>query len=154
MNSVWVLLRPTGFCEQWTIVRQGLWFKDLIREDFKPQHFLLSYLRHWLFVQLESNSHPPTWQALCSTNSTTGAWSNCSSTTCSGTAAILFPQIIIIKGSAAPVPRLSNFCKACLCPHLVIQLFIHLLCWIQFNYQYLQHSALLISHTGKTLFCK
>jgi len=34
-TSVWVLLRPTGLCEQWRVVRRGLRFIVHIREDLK-----------------------------------------------------------------------------------------------------------------------
>jgi len=39
-TSVWVLLRPTGLCEQWRVVRRGLRFIVLIREglDYHQRH--------------------------------------------------------------------------------------------------------------------
>jgi len=35
VTSVWVLLRPTGLCEHRRVVRRGLRFIVLIREDLK-----------------------------------------------------------------------------------------------------------------------
>ena len=62
---------PLG-CEHWRVVRQGLRFIVLIREDlkvlticrcnYKGSTFSSVILRPWVLVQLESNSRPPAWQ--------------------------------------------------------------------------------------------
>ena len=77
MNSVWVLLRPTGLwtfmgCEHSRVVRWGLRFIVLTREDlevlticrcnYKGSTCSSVILRPWVLVWPELNSLPPTWQ--------------------------------------------------------------------------------------------
>ena len=62
---------PQG-CEHWKVVRRGLRFIVLIREDlkvltifgcnYKGSTFSSITLRPWVLVRPESNSRPPTWQ--------------------------------------------------------------------------------------------
>ena len=68
-NSVWVLLRPTGLCEHWRVVRRGLRFIILIQEILKVLPFAGVITKAVLstqcvLVRLKSNSlpPPPPWQ--------------------------------------------------------------------------------------------
>ena len=72
MNSVWVLLRPTGLwtlkgCETGPTVysphlRRHESLNHLCTCNYKGSTFSSIILRPWVLVRLESNSRPPAWQ--------------------------------------------------------------------------------------------
>ena len=77
LRIVWGFFYVPPACEHSRVVRRGLRFIVLIREDLKVlticgcnckgSTFFSVILRPWALVRPESNSRPPAWQARCPT---------------------------------------------------------------------------------------